>query len=433
MTSNSSIIKSVFYNIELEPFQKAALSNLLSKIDSDPFLLEAFYLGILGNISDTTKIELEKRCLDNVTVKQWLKLNNNLILAMDIFSFPSDIKSTCHDIASFLNHVDIYVPKRFHPSVHIRKAIVADMKYLTNFSDVHAFNCQFKLIKKYLADSLSTSIISSSLTKDDIINLNSQAKLIKQSHKFSNNHNIIYNEKYTGSKIISLDIIQANVTIFFLFFGLKLYRDNPITNMNDVGLKLETIYTDLEDFKANFNWTSYVNLAMSNYPVDKIIIDNHNYQHLCKLFGISKRSREITMGYFFEAEPYGYSWNKLHIFESACGIVLHSLIDAMKALLTTCNANIISCSIDEILISGMDKENLMTFLASNPISKYSFIARNYLRLEEFVVERHVLSNGKIFYVKAFTDGSIPCIKHVEPKYKQEAYNIVTNAMNMDDL
>ena len=104
---------------------------------------------------------------------------------------------------------------------------------------------------------------------------------------------------------------------------------------------------------------------------------------------------------------------------------MRQLLDSLTTLLKKHDAKIVSFSMDEIIVSGINKEILIDFLNSKPIGDNSLIAEKYLKVDEFTLKEHRLKCGKKFYVKYFTNNDQPpCLRNIDPQNKLDAIEMV---------
>lgn len=243
------------------------------------------------------------------------------------------------------------------------------------------------------------------------------------------NANKIYNDAYVGKKLISIDVKQANASFIFVYLGQLLYGEK---NVKDMGLDLESFFSTMEDMKLNFNWSYYVKAKMNKLSIlreSKLfrITSDETFHALCSVFETSKIVRQIIIGAMGNNKPPGCEICLRTIFETACKNTLSRLINSLETLIKQNNAKIISFSMDEIIIDGMNHEELLNFLRTSPLGKNSYIAEKYLKVDEFILKKYNLNSKKRFFVKYFTNNNIPSFKQLDPETKLECLELV-----MDD-
>ena len=235
-----------------------------------------------------------------------------------------------------------------------------------------------------------------------------------------NTTNKIYTDMYVKSKLLSVDMIQANATVFFVYFGKKLFMDNGL-HIKDMGLGLEKYFDTWDDYLNRFNWSYYVKAQLTSESI-RCVVTMESFALIQQAFTMSKVAREIILGVMAQKKlANGHTMETM--LDKTCRTILCEFIGTIEPLINKSGAKVISFTMDELTMQGLDIQELLAFLNRNPSVETGFVHR-YLRIEEFVLDQHKLSTGKKFYVKRYTDGAIPSIKYINPDKRCEAIAIV---------
>lgn len=438
------------------PEISSALGNISSKIDSDATLREAFFLGLvmsqygLYNTDNTVKpiryeninsheqftycTTLRPIVYKDIHIREWRTFNDNIVTLLDACSIPITIKEETKSFNEIIETIDIYYPEQFYPKVHVQKKILGGLQ-INDIKDVIMFNHQFKLIFNHFINCFEKSPLYEKICSIDIENMATEIQAIgKEIECKPNKINRIYNKEFDGSKLISIDIIQANATIFFVYFGKKLFMEQGL-EIKDMGLGLEMYFSSWEDFFSKFNWSYYIRSQLSTIPPEKKIVDDSMFDKISNAFIGSKMAREIIMGVTTKKKINGKNYCLEKILELTCHKILYHVIKTIQPIMKLFNATIVSFTMDEITIKELDYSTLISLLSYSTTSLIgdTCLIKKYLRIEEFILQKHTLENGKFFYAKYYTDESIPSIKYVTPENKIAAIDIINTATTLPHL
>lgn len=414
------------------PFQ-STIDKLVSNLNIDPKIMEAFHLGLhfanneksLANFLEFTKT-LSEKTLEYISHHECEIFNTNILNLLNVSEFPISLTKSTNNLKNLLEHVNIYAPEKFYPKVHSQKRMVEKLE-INTIDDIIKFNHQFKNILNHIVNRFETSELFHRLSRLNLTEISNQIKRYDKKFKINSCVNDIYDDQYNGSKLISITVKQANATFIFVCLGLIMFRNEKIEKM---GLGLESQFESMDDMKFNFNWLSYIKAQFSkNIHISKMV-DDKTFNTMCHLFATSNMMREAVINIFFSKKPTGCNIDINTIFETICKYVLYLFVDTLEPLLQLFGAKIIAFSVNEIVIEGMNSETLMEFIRTQPVGEYSYIAKRYLKINEYTIHQHKLSSGKKFYTKCHINknnsSSIHCMHRIDSDNKLEAFEIVSN-------
>lgn len=406
----------------------SSLNHLSLNIDTDPNLLEAFALGMMLSPNIDLKSELylsrsvfHSRMTDAISQREWSTFNNNVLLLLDASAIPHNIKQKVQNFEQLMKYVDLYYPQKFYPKVHVQKGVLDKLK-INNLDDIINFNHQFKIIFNHLISSFESGTLFKKISEIDVDNLIKifDDKRNKKTIKI-NSINKIYSDTYAKSKLLSIDMVQANATVYFVYCGKKLFMDEGL-QISDMGLGLEKYFSTWEEFLNNFNWSYYVKAQLNSTNIK--VVNEGIFDILCSAFISSKMAREIILGVMAKKKTTYGNHTIEKILDLICKSLLCDLLITIEPIILFSNATIVSFTMDEITIKNLSYDKLMNYLALQANTGVMHIYKKYLRIEEFILEQHKLGNGKKFYAKYYTNNAIPSIKYISPDSKIEALHIV---------
>lgn len=233
----------------------SAMDNQITKLATNPDLLEAFYLGMMCMQEKQVKVseveEIGATAVSLVESREREIFNKNILTLIEATSIPIHLKQTTASLTDLFDVLDVYYPEKFYPKVHQLKKIVTKLN-VDSVDDVIMFNHQFKIIFNHLIDGIKESPLMASVRKVNVQDL-IKTKVVPTITRADK----IFSKEYNRQKFISLDIRQANSTVFFVHYGLTLFRDKGLT-IADMGFGLEKFFNTWDEFIEKFNWSHYV-------------------------------------------------------------------------------------------------------------------------------------------------------------------------------
>jgi hypothetical protein len=387
----------------------SALDNQIVKLETDPDLAEAFYLGSLltsqGQLGGSVSSMLEDLTNRRITEREWEILNKNILTLTEATSIPVSLKKNNVGLDNLFELIDIYHPKKFFPKVHQMKEIVSELKIET-LDDVIKFNHQFKIIFNYLIDIIKESKLMDAVRHVNLQDLLTAKKSIRETVTKADK---IYSKQFDGKRFISLDIRQANSTTFFVHYGRELFKKRGL-EISDMGLDLDKYFGSWDEFFADFNWHHFVKITLKlritlkpsadTYPFD-IVTDIQTVNILCTAFMNSKLTREIIMGVNQRIQLHKQVHTFGRLFEVTCNLLMNELLNYLSDRID--GMEIVSFSTDEIIMRLPDDKTLTDIsemVAQAPSE--SIIGtwfKNFLKIEEYQLKAFELPNKRVFYAK----------------------------------
>lgn len=327
---------------------RSGLSHLSNNIERDSALLEAFYLGMKFSKSlggeELTSSSWYSLFIKSVEKREWDLFKDHVLALLDIKGTPTPIKeSSTQD--EFFSHIKTYFAEKSIPTS------------LSDIKDVIEFNHQYKSYLRRLTETFKPyENLDVDKTPKLAVPIKSKISISKCGQ--------VYNSKYCGKKIISIDIVQANFT------ALRQYH------------KLRSLEPDLSVYSS---WREYVKTLLGE-------------NELTVLIGKSKLIRQIVLG-------------KLQLQTLIKRICSYMLIPLAEKL-----SEIVSVTMDEIVLQNANYEEVMKIVNDYPY-------KDNLKVQEFILARHKLKSGKYFYTKKYTDGSVS-MHSVNPDDLLEAKSMI---------
>jgi len=413
----------------------SSIDHLIVKMKNDPDMLEAFYLGHLVTkdhaIGDDKFQNIYIGTEFSIKSREWHTFNRNILTLIDATSIPIQLKQHTQNLEELMKIVDLHFPEKFFPKIHLQKRVIKDlneMGLILTLNDVIRFNHQFKMIFNYLIETIKTSKLFDAIVNLDLIYVDDLIAKVAMFKNPNTKADKIYDKKFSNQNFISIDIKQANSTITFVYYALKLFKDKGLS-IEDMEMGLEKFHSDWNTYSEKFNWSDFVrsalgvpnrfepvgrintSLCIPSKLVDRfdrfdrfeIVTNSDVLQILIEAFIGSKLTREVILGVIQRT----YLRDNKHTFgkllEVTCRLVMNEILTCMQENIP--GLELISFSMDEIVFrAGGDKLDLVKKII-NTRSSTDILGswfKNYLRIEEFNLKAIDLPNKKTFFAKVQT-------------------------------
>lgn len=399
-----------------DAFDKSALSNIASKIESDPNIKEAFYIGMLmsSNIRENGPSDfmdnISNAVRENIFDREWKSFNENFLILLDAKSIPYSYKQNIKKYHELLLILEKFYPEKLYPQVYINFNKFNKLN-VDNIEELINFNHQFHLIFKHISSCFENSNLFNEILKVNRnmlqIKLNEYQNLTGITKQLPN---VIYKNKYDGSKFISIDMIQSNSMILFIYFGNMLFNECGKT-ISEMNCGLEKIYSDWSQLLENFKWSDFV-YSQKSSEIKKVVNDEI-FDSMFDLFSTSKKIRVLLLGLIFKAKNKNYP-PILKLIEIVSELIMQQIAYFIQPLLKLQSGNIICLSHDEIIIENVNYGDLIKYFDDTNFDNNIKLMIKHLRIEEFILNAYKQPKTGTYYIKHDTINNTKTYKLLKP-------------------